>query len=402
MTRGGIFLWVAIFSSAVLSFMLISCATPTTMDPTIIARTIAEQLELSQAAENLNERRIIFFATELKKGDIVTELDPTSDETSESFTVPVDGFLFVVDLEPLSRFAHPVIYVFTDRFGNIIDLTKNFQTPDWLPAVNGVEVLTGNIYNPTFNKIAWTNFNLATVGSITFGEIVNRMEVLCGAVVVNGNDPTRLPDSGMSIDFTNVGQFFRSFYDDFRVRRLEYPHNTYQHLQNAVDDLHAQSMEFITIYIVTHGSVNRLVMGSQRMNPTQLRDLILSYPNIKFALIIDACYSGSFIDDLWTSIPNLVVITTATDESHPSYGDLDYPNDPDTEDVGGEWSSGFLKGLLQNTALGPWLNVEIQADAAGVKPEQVLYRRAFQVAWDNDCARINGLSVPQYRGQYAP
>lgn len=161
-------------------------------------------------------------------------------------------------------------------------------------------------------------------------------------------------------------------------------------------------MEFITIYIATHGNVDRFVMGPQRMNPTQLRDLIMSYPNIKFALIIDACRSGSFIDDLWASIPNSVVITTATDDSHPSYGDLDHPNDPDPEDVWGEWSSGFLKGLLRNTALGLWLNIEIQADAAGVIPEEMLYHTAFQIAWNNDCARINGLSVPQYRGQYAP
>lgn len=239
MTRGRIFLLVVIFSSTAFLFTLISCATSTTMNLTIIAQMIAEQLDLPQTAESPNERHIIFFAAELKKGDIVTELDPTLDETPEGFTVPMDGFLFVVDLETLSRFAHPVIHVFTDESGNIIDLTKALQTFDWLPAVNGAAVLTGNTYEPGFGRIVWTNFNLATTGSTTFSEIANRMEVLYGAVVINGNDPTRLPDCGTSTDFTNMGQFFRTFYDDFRVCRLEHPHNTYQHLQSAVDDLHA-------------------------------------------------------------------------------------------------------------------------------------------------------------------
>lgn len=85
-----------------------------------------------------------------------------------------------------------------------------------------------------------------------------------------------------------------------------------------------------------------------------------------------------------------------------SYGDLDEPNDPNPEDVGGEWSSGLLKGLLQNTVLGSWLNIEVEANTIGVVLEQILHHRAFQVAWENDCSRINGLSIPQYCGQYAP
>lgn len=213
--------------------------------------------------------------------------------------------------------------------------------------MNGVATLTGSIYEPTYSKIVWTNFHLTAMGGISFGEIVNRMEVPYGAIVVNGNDPTRLPDCDMSVDFTNMGQFFTMFYDEFRTRKLNYPTNTHQHL-------------------------------------------------------VDACHSGSFINDLWVTVPNLVLITTATDLAHSSYGDLDEPNDPNPEDVGGEWSSGFLKGLLQNTVLGSWLNIEVEANTAGVVPEQILYHRAFQVAWENDCSRINGLSIPQYYGQYAP
>ncbi|MCS7174581.1 MAG: C13 family peptidase [Pseudothermotoga sp.] len=375
-----------------------SCAFKTGIAPTDIAQKIANQLDLRQLAENLEERRIIFLAAKLEQGDVVAELDPTLDKSSTGFTVSTDGFLFVVDLEPLSRFAHRVIYVVTDKIGNIVEL-KLFE---WPPTVNGVATLTGSIYEPTYSKIVWTNFHLTAMGGISFGEIVNRMEVPYGAIVVNGNDPTRLPDCDMSVDFTNMGQFFTMFYDEFRTRKLNYPTNTHQHLVDAIHDLTQRSLNFITIYIVTHGSIDRLVMGSEWINPTQLRDLMLSHPEVTFAIIIDACHSGSFINDLWVTVPNLVLITTATDLAHSSYGDLDEPNDPNPEDVGGEWSSGFLKGLLQNTVLGSWLNIEVEANTAGVVPEQILYHRAFQVAWENDCSRINGLSIPQYYGQYAP
>ncbi|MEN3007736.1 C13 family peptidase [Pseudothermotoga sp.] len=176
--------------------------------------------------------------------------------------------------------------------------------------------MTGSIYEPTYSEIVWANFHLTATGSISFGEIVNRMEVPYGAVVVNGNDPTRLPDCDMSIDFTNMGQFFTMFYDEFRTRKLNYPTNTHQNLVDAIDDLTQRSLNFITIYIVTHGSIDRLVMGSGWINPTQLRNLMLSHPEVTFAIIIDACRSGSFIDDLWVTVPNLVLITTATDHVH--------------------------------------------------------------------------------------
>jgi len=41
--------------------------------------------------------------------------------------------------------------------------------------------------------------------------------------VVNGNDPTRYADVGISKDKEHMEQFYRRFYGENAVRTLEYP-----------------------------------------------------------------------------------------------------------------------------------------------------------------------------------
>jgi len=77
--------------------------------------------------------------------------------------------------------------------------------------------------------------------------------------------------------------------------------------------------------------------------------MLEEFPNVTFKIIIDACHSGSFVDDL-DDLENVAIVLTATDADKSSYGDIDDDDDPNPEDTGGEWTSGFLEDLIEYTS----------------------------------------------------
>ena len=130
------------------------------------------------------------------------------------------------------------------------------------------------------------------------------------------------------------------------------------------------------------------------MTATELCSMLSHFPDITFKVMIDACKSGSFLNDL-DDESNVAITVTATDDEKGSYGDIDGPSDPNPEDTGGEWTSGFLEDLEQYTDPGTWIEILGMAEANGVSPKVVLYYMSFDSAWDKDYARILGLSDPQ-------
>jgi len=141
-----------------------------------------------------------------------------------------------------------------------------------------------------------------------------------------------------------------------------------------------------------------LVMGNSTMTADEFSSMISDFPEISFKVIIDACKSGSFIDNL-DDVLNVVIVVTATDSSKSSYGDIDGPSDPNPEDTGGEWTSGFLEDLEENTALGNWLEILWLAEDSEVSPKVILYSLCFESACEKDYAKFLGLSNPQ---RYSP
>jgi len=108
----------------------------------------------------------------------------------------------------------------------------------------------------------------------------------------------------------------------------------------------------LTIYITSHGGNNStpndttddyLQIGPDRVSGQELKAWIDEYrsacPGSQVIIVIDACHSGSFIDDL--SGPNTTVIT-ASAPCKPSYGDECY---------GSVFSQPFWKNITDNATL---------------------------------------------------
>ncbi|HIP92285.1 MAG TPA: hypothetical protein EYH25_02375 [Thermotoga sp.] len=159
-------------------------------------------------------------------------------------------------------------------------------------------------------------------------------------------------------------------------------------------------MNDLTIYIVSHGGNDLLIMGNTVMTAEEFKEMLENFSNVTFKIIIDACYSGSFIDNL-KNLDNVAIILTATDENRFSYGDIDGPGDPNPYDTGGEWTSGFLEDLMEYTTdQSTWNYIEDIALEYGVSEKVVLYWYAWESAWKLDYARILGLSNPQRAPKY--
>ena len=220
-----------------------------------------------------------------------------------------------------------------------------------------------------------------------------------GAIVVNGNNPHH-PDAGISEDANNMHEFYRRFLGDDWVEKLEYPDNDENDLRSAIENMVEKRVNDLTIYIVTHGGRDVLVMGNTSMTAQEFKEMLNDFPNVTFKIIIDACHSGSFVDDL-DDLENVAIILTATDADHSSYGDIDGPDDPNPDDTGGEWTSGFLEDLIEYTTDSSWWDyITGIAWQYEISEKVVLYWYAWESACEKDYAKKLGLSNPQRWSRY--
>jgi len=383
-----------VFTCMLLVFIIFSCVVPQEEDPMKqAALSIVDQRGLPETSQSTDDRFIIFYAARLKSGDIVSEGSPF--KSLQKSVSDQERWLFVLDERPLAKLPHEVVYIYLNENFEIVEE----QNAEWMPFLNDQPLFLGDIYHPSFSQIKWKNFELSVSETIVASELVVSVPNNC-ALVVNGNNPERYIDAGISKDKKHMEQFFKQFYGQVAVRALEYPNNSREDFENAVGALVRGGATRLTIYISSHGSKNQLVMGNSYLTVDELRRIIRSYSGVKFYVIIDACYSGSFIDGLcYDGLENLLTIMTATDSNHLAYGDCDGKKDPNPGDSGGEWTSGFYETLVSHTSSQvAWGLIEFIAQLHHVELEQVLYKVAFDRAWELDCARISGHSVPQYCG----
>ncbi len=362
---------------------------------------VKQYMGLPETSTSTQTNRIIFYIGEVLTGDIIKEDDPITPKVDQA--AGGNGYLFVVDLDPLARFAHPLTYIIVSK--NPGDILMDYDAM-WTPTLNGTPTMTGDIYAADYAKNVWQNF---TNNNILSDERIKKDQRIVklvrngdgeveGSIVVNGNNPGQYPDAGISTDAENMGDFYEGFDVMSETEELSPPNNTENDLRNAIQGMADAGVNDCSIYIVTHGNSDVLVMGNSTMTADEFSGMLSDFPAITFKVIIDACKSGSFVDDL-TGLSNVAIVVTATDSEKSSYGDIDGPSDPNSSDTGGEWTSGFLEDLEENTESAAWGDILEYAGIYGVSPKVVLYYRCFDSAWDKDYARILGLSLPQ---RYSP
>ena len=384
---------------AVILFMIFSCVPPFLYTP------IGQAVNGIVDEYNLEEEdyAAVFYLGDLKTGDTVTENAPqASSKTFDSITAQEPSYLFMIDYAPRARFGHEVKYVIVSKTtGQIAD----YMDAEWTPLVNGTSVEgIENLYD--YDPGTWKWYKPSWIKDVEIGYInwedfapyIPEMEVE-GAIVVNGNNPHH-PDAGISEDANNMHEFYRRFLGDDWVEKLEYPDNDENDLRSAIGNMVEKGVNDLSIYIVTHGGRDVLVMGNTSMTAQEFKNMLEEFPNVTFKIIIDACHSGSFVDDL-DDLENVAIVLTATDADKSSYGDIDDDDDPNPEDTGGEWTSGFLEDLIEYTSnYDIWSYIISIAYEYQVSEKVVLYWYAWESAWDLDYARIRGLSNPQRSSEH--
>ncbi|HPB86550.1 MAG: hypothetical protein KBC39_08040 [Thermotogae bacterium] len=356
---------------------------------------LKQYLCLPETSTGTETNRAIYLGINLHTGDVILEDNPFN--AGFQTTVGQEAFFFVLDEDPLARLAHVLRYLLVARSDGSILLN---QLVKWTPLVNGVAVMSAELFDPT-TGLLWQNYpgNQLTpsarsqIRAAPVKDVTNEVE---GAIVVNGNNPAKYPDAGISKDAENMKGFYDSFAPMSEVEALDPPDNTESDLEGAIEDMYVAGVEDLTIYIATHGGSDMVVMGSSTMTAAEFADTIAEYPDMTFKVILDSCKSGSFMDELST-LPNVAIALTSTSATQSAYGDIDGADDPNPDDEGGEWTSGFLEDLEDYSA--DWELYLLQAELFGISPKVFLYSDCFNSAWEKDCARIKGLSTPQ---RYSP
>jgi len=118
-----------------------------------------------------------------------------------------------------------------------------------------------------------------------------------------------------------------------------------QTMELAIRRLAASGCTELVVYVSCHGSPNTLWIGGQSVSDADLTRMLQSFPGDVYVLL-DCCYSGSFIPKL-SGLPNARKVKTACGDDEYSYGDWDPPNDPNPNDKGGEWTSGYKEDLQE-------------------------------------------------------
>jgi hypothetical protein len=368
---------------------------------------------------------VIVFAhpSPLQSGDVLESYCPELIE-EEAFRVQIESekWFFWIEDRPGARFAHPTRFVFVDRVTGEILATED----EWWPVLNGEGLwVDSKDYwdeeNWVFSNVEWRPSFLSEAGSSLNGNPFSSQLTVTGlggskmammqppanpgaAIVINGwksgesgkedfeADADGMHDAleGAGFDTTYLGPD-----EDTNPDK-----NGASGLEPIVDWLGEKAAEMkpsqtLLFYITAHGSVSeasgRGFADSIFENTLQLQ-LQRFDPGVHIIVIVDSCKSGSFIDSL-----KLVadVTITSTNPTDPGWGDIDRDNDPNPDDKGGEFTSGFVEDwvrILSDPA--EIARVAARAERRGENFWEALAGESYVTAVEKDAAYLNGMSFP--------
>ena len=165
-------------------------------------------------------------------------------------------------------------------------------------------------------------------------------------------------------------------------------------IEDAFDN--TEDCDDCVVYVVAHGGVADdgepyVSCDGDLVYQSEFEDMASENPDTEYKWIFDCCHSGSFIESL-SKLDNSRKVITASDKCQTSYGDIDDndfidppPNhpDPNPDDEGGEFTSGFVEDL--------W---DIWYDDPNIDIVELL-DKAFESACEKDVCALNGITDPQ-------
>ena len=354
--------------------------------------------------------------------------DPLPESISQAPYLGEDAFFkitgpqwfFWVDQHPFARYAHPTQFVFLDGQTGSFEISEEM----WWPMLNGEIVWDDNNY---WSQKDWIYSNLEneepkTSSNFNLGKVISNLPILgrpnlaladdssqnkeksC-VLIVNGWKKGQTDEKDFEVDHERMRKIFK---DRVHKRvRLTPKDEIGNALTSEIKKLAAECDDII-IYISSHGGKSRdgshaLILGNFTLRDTSfslyLQSLAKDYPKVKFKIIIDACYSGGFINQL-KKADNVVLVITSSGANEKSYGDRGdkHPTikDLNPQDEGGEFSSGLTEDIeiaFANEKIKKELQEKAKSNNTSFDVE--LLKFGFKTAVEKDWGAMAGYTHPQ-------
>lgn len=335
---------------------LSGCSAPTSPGFEAARQRVLDELV---RPDSVDHPVIVFGLNEaLQPGD---EIRPYHKEGYQPVPVAtaIEGetWFFWIDDAPGALFVHPNRFAFVPASGG--DITV--QDEEWWPELNGAGLWIDEDEYWDPDNWVWANIEApqAREGGPAAGRaraaLVQRPAAQEGgqqvALVINGYEPGETAANTMVQDANAVDDILTD--SGFQVTHLG-PAGGTNPQQDGTADLgtwtpwfteqgnNLQPGDTLFVFVVGHGFEG--ATGNGFAGPTSERDLIAQLgkinPGVHIVVIIQACQSGSFADGLM-NVADATIMTTSNLDS--SYTDVDRDVDPNPEDTGSEYVSGFVE-----------------------------------------------------------
>jgi len=319
----------------------------------------------------------------LPAGSVIEEDAPEGDADTQGQTAPKgltigeESFFFFLDLAPGTYYEHPVKYIVLPKSGGyqVMDAT-------WWPKIDGE---TPDQFVDPSPEAKWIVEGNVTLEQTTGMEMLFDLSVVLrqipreGFIIVQGLMSHESLYDDATLTYLNGVNFFNAYKSAYSVLDGLVMSQA-ANVLDRIDDMVADKLNPITIYIIAHGGVDGIRLGGQWFTAQQFRNKMNEHSTTSFNFLLGSCHSGSFLDDLNT-LSNVKVIQAAcaSDEgAAPDRDNIGGTIDHNTEDTGSEWTSSILRAaeLIVNDST-RWTQIQSWSSSYGVPITSVLLDAAF-------------------------
>ena len=325
--------------------------------------------------------------------------------SGESIPVDQDAWLFWIEDVPAALFKHHTRFVLVDVETG--EFSSSVQ--DWWPVLNGESLFVDD--ETYWDESIWIYSNLdwkptpksssprtlKSAVSILPDIQVGETDTGHGLVVhgwsegQSGGADLEASAFTMSIFLKNSGFDTTTIGTDIQDR----PGQIIDWILKKSEVV--KSGETVMIYLAGHGwetdQTGAVLLGEQKFWESDLVNWLDFFePDVHVIVVVDACFSGSWIDGLRTVADVTITSTSAHDYA---YTDIDSELDPNHDDIGTEFSSGFAEDwleILNDTAQQE--DARSRAKNPGTSYWQEVAALSYLSAVEKDYAHIKGLSFP--------